>query len=61
MVVQWSTWKNAESPSSLYDEQAVFVNAVSAALAGKPRSRPVARELVGLRAVGEVSGGRHNA
>ncbi|ANC03360.1 hypothetical protein AB688_14950 [Pseudomonas putida] len=36
VVVQWSTWKNAESPSSLYDEQAVFVNAVSAALAGKP-------------------------
>ncbi|HGM5578630.1 TPA: serine hydrolase domain-containing protein [Pseudomonas putida] len=36
VVVQWSTWKNAESPSSLYDEQAVFVNAVSAALAEKP-------------------------
>lgn len=32
VVVQWSTWKNAETPSSLYDEQAVFVNAVSQAL-----------------------------
>lgn len=32
VVVQWSTWKNAETPSSLYDEQAVFVNAVSEAL-----------------------------
>jgi len=31
-VVQWSTWKNAETPSSLYDEQAVFVNAVAEAL-----------------------------
>ncbi|MDF0732893.1 serine hydrolase [Pseudomonas entomophila] len=36
VVVQWSTWKNAESPSSLYDEQAVFVNAVAQALAPKP-------------------------
>lgn len=32
VVVQWSTWKNAESPGSLYDEQAVFVNAVAKAL-----------------------------
>ncbi|MFJ4345580.1 serine hydrolase domain-containing protein [Pseudomonas sp. NPDC089401] len=32
VMVQWSTWKNAETPSSLYDEQAVFVNAVSQAL-----------------------------
>lgn len=32
VVVQWSTWKHAETPSSLYDEQAVFVNAVSQAL-----------------------------
>ena len=32
VVVQWSTWKNAETPSSLYDEQAVFVNAVAQAL-----------------------------
>lgn len=33
VMVQWSTWENAETPSSLYDEQAVFVNAVSKALA----------------------------
>lgn len=32
VMVQWSTWKNAETPSSLYDEQALFVNAVSEAL-----------------------------
>ncbi|MBA1204157.1 serine hydrolase [Pseudomonas capeferrum] len=32
VMVQWSTWKNAETPSSLYDEQAVFVNAVAEAL-----------------------------
>lgn len=32
VMVQWSTWKNAETPSSLYDEQAVFVNAVGEAL-----------------------------
>jgi len=32
VMVQWSTWKNAETPSSLYDEQALFVNAVSKAL-----------------------------
>ncbi len=32
VVVQWSTWKQAETPSSLYDEQALFVNAVSNAL-----------------------------
>jgi CubicO group peptidase (beta-lactamase class C family) len=33
VMVQWSTWKNAETPASLYDEQAVFVNALSKALA----------------------------
>ncbi|WP_194790755.1 serine hydrolase domain-containing protein [Pseudomonas sp. UFMG81] len=32
VMVQWSTWKNAETPASLYDEQAVFVNALSKAL-----------------------------
>ncbi|NUT79070.1 serine hydrolase [Pseudomonas sp. C1C7] len=32
VVVQWSTWKNAETPYSLYDEQALMVNAVSKAL-----------------------------
>jgi CubicO group peptidase (beta-lactamase class C family) len=35
VVVQWSTWKNAETPSSLYDEQAVFVNAVAQSLDDK--------------------------
>ncbi|MGH8436324.1 MAG: serine hydrolase domain-containing protein [Pseudomonas sp.] len=35
VVVQWSTWKQAETPSSLYDEQALFVNAVSNALDAK--------------------------
>ncbi|MHC8304846.1 serine hydrolase domain-containing protein [Pseudomonas sp. PB3P13] len=32
VVVQWSTWKNAESPNSLYEEQAAFVSAVAKAL-----------------------------
>ncbi len=32
VMVQWSTWKNAETPSALYDEQAVFFNAVAGAL-----------------------------
>jgi hypothetical protein len=27
-LAQWSTWKEAESPGSLYDEQALFFNAV---------------------------------
>jgi len=35
VMVQWSTWKNAETPTSLYDEQAVFVNAVAKALNDK--------------------------
>ncbi|MCY1390217.1 Beta-lactamase [compost metagenome] len=35
VMVQWSTWKNAETPTSLYDEQALFVNAVSNALDAK--------------------------
>lgn len=35
VMVQWSTWKQAETPSSLYDEQALFVNAVSNALDAK--------------------------
>ena len=35
VMVQWSTWQHAETPSSLYDEQALFVNAVSEALDAK--------------------------
>jgi len=31
--VQWSTWKEAETPDSLYDEQALFFDAVVHALA----------------------------
>ena len=33
MIVQWSTWKNAKTPNSFYDnEQVLFVNAVIKAL-----------------------------
>jgi CubicO group peptidase (beta-lactamase class C family) len=32
VMVQWSTWKNAETPASLYDEQVLFFNAVAHAL-----------------------------
>jgi CubicO group peptidase (beta-lactamase class C family) len=32
VMVQWSTWKEAEAPVSLYDEQALFFNAVARAL-----------------------------
>ena len=32
IVVQWSTWREADTPDALYDEQALFVNAVSHAL-----------------------------
>jgi hypothetical protein len=31
-MVQWSTWKEAETPASLYDEQALFFNALAHAL-----------------------------
>ena len=31
-MVQWSTWQNAETSDALYDEQALFVSAVSRAL-----------------------------
>jgi CubicO group peptidase (beta-lactamase class C family) len=34
VMVQWSTWKEAETPDSLYDEQALFFNAVSHSLQG---------------------------
>jgi CubicO group peptidase (beta-lactamase class C family) len=33
VMVQWSTWDEAEKPDSLYDEQALFFNAVVRALA----------------------------
>jgi CubicO group peptidase (beta-lactamase class C family) len=32
VMVQWSTWENAETPDALYDEQALLFNAVSHAL-----------------------------
>jgi CubicO group peptidase (beta-lactamase class C family) len=32
VMVQWSTWKNAETPDALYDEQALLFNAVNRAL-----------------------------
>jgi CubicO group peptidase (beta-lactamase class C family) len=37
VMVQWSTWNQAEGPDSLYDEQAIFFAAVAQALA--PRAR----------------------
>ena len=41
VMVQWSTWQEAEKPDSLYDEQALFFNAVARALEPPhPRSRP---------------------
>lgn len=33
VMVQWSTWKEAETPDSLYDEQALFFDAAAHALA----------------------------
>jgi CubicO group peptidase (beta-lactamase class C family) len=35
VMVQWSTWKEADTPPSLYDEQALFFNAVAHALSRK--------------------------
>jgi CubicO group peptidase (beta-lactamase class C family) len=32
VMVQWSVWKEADAPTSLYDEQALFFNAVAHAL-----------------------------
>ncbi len=34
VMVQWSTWKEAETPASLYDEQVLFFNALAHALRG---------------------------
>jgi hypothetical protein len=31
-MVQWSTWKEAETPASQYDEQVLFFNAIARAL-----------------------------
>jgi CubicO group peptidase (beta-lactamase class C family) len=33
IMVQWSTWQQAETPASLYDEQALFFNALARGLA----------------------------
>ncbi len=33
VMVQWSSWKQADTPGSLYDEQALFFNALARALA----------------------------
>ena len=35
VMVQWSTWKEADTPASLYDEQALFFNAVAHAVGGR--------------------------
>jgi CubicO group peptidase (beta-lactamase class C family) len=37
VLVQWSTWKEADTPPSLYDEQALFFNAAAHALSTKQR------------------------
>ena len=37
VMVQWSTWKEAETPTSLYDEQALFFEAVARELGGLKR------------------------
>jgi len=39
VMVQWSTWAEAEKPDSLYDEQALFFNAVVRALSKPPTAR----------------------
>ncbi len=36
VLVQWSTWQEAETPASLYDEQAVFFNALARSLGRAP-------------------------
>jgi CubicO group peptidase (beta-lactamase class C family) len=41
VMVQWSTWKQAETPPSLYDEQALFFNALAHAL-GHPSTTAAA-------------------
>jgi CubicO group peptidase (beta-lactamase class C family) len=38
VMVQWSTWKDAETPDALYDEQAVFLDAVAKTLHGAARN-----------------------
>jgi len=34
IMVQWSTWKEAETPASQYDEQVLLFNAIARALGG---------------------------
>jgi hypothetical protein len=46
-MVQWSTWENAEGPEALYDEQAIFFDAVAHALAD---ARPTAHRHAGVLA-----------
>jgi CubicO group peptidase (beta-lactamase class C family) len=41
VMVQWSTWKEADTPPSLYDEQALFFNAAAHAL--NPSRTPTLR------------------
>ncbi len=36
VMIQWSTWKEAETPASLYDEIALFFDAVARSLHGRP-------------------------
>jgi CubicO group peptidase (beta-lactamase class C family) len=35
VMVQWSTWKEAETPASLYDEQVLFFGAIARALSSR--------------------------
>ncbi len=47
VMVQWSTWEHAEGPEALYDEQAIFFDAVAHALAD---ARPTAHRHAGVLA-----------
>ncbi len=40
VLVQWSTWKEAETPDSLYEEQALFFDAIAHALARRESGGP---------------------
>jgi CubicO group peptidase (beta-lactamase class C family) len=49
VMVQWSTWREADTPASLYDEQAPFFNAVAHAVgrahrSGRKRVNPIRPE-----------------
>lgn len=39
VMVQWSAWQQAETPPSLYDEQALFFDALAHALVSPPATR----------------------